>query len=138
MDITPIKLLLLYITSVGVFAGVDYLWLGKVAPKLYRENIGHLLADKPNIGAAVVFYALFIVGLLIFAIVPGLNKQSLGYTALYGGLFGLFTYGTFDLTNQAVLKNWPTKITLIDMAWGVILCTVVCSIVYVIASKYIV
>ncbi len=138
MDITTLKLVLIYLTSVGVFAGVDYIWLSKVAPKLYKENIGHLLADKPNLPAAVLFYVLFLVGLLIFAIVPGLNKQSIGYAALYGGLFGLFTYGTFDLTNQAVLKNWPTKITLIDMLWGVVLCTVVCSLVYVIANKYIV
>ena len=135
---TFVQTIMIYFVSIGVFAGVDYIWLSKVAPQLYKANIGHLLATKPNMPAAVAFYALFLVGLLVFAIVPALNKGSLNHAMVYGALFGLFTYGTFDLTNQAVLKDWPTKITLIDMTWGVVLCATVSAIVYLIAHKYIV
>lgn len=132
------KLIYIYILAAAVFTVIDFVWLTKVAPQLYKDNIGHLMAERPNVAAAVAFYAIFLIGLLIFVIAPALTKQSLGYAIGYGALFGLVTYATFDLTSQAVLRDWPTKITLIDMAWGMILCTAVSAVTYYLASKFIV
>lgn len=138
MDITLIKLIWIYLVGALSFIVVDAVWLGKISPKLYKENIGHLMADKPNLLAAGLFYGIFLIGLLAFVVVPALNKESLWYAVGFGALFGLVTYSTFDLTAQAVLKNWPVKITVIDLVWGIILCTLVSTITYLIASKYIV
>lgn len=138
MDIGALKLALVYLVSATAFLAIDAVWLVKISPKLYKDNIGHLMADKPNLGAAGLFYAIFIVGLLAFVIVPALNKQSLAHAAGFGALFGLVAYATFDLTSQAVFKDWPTKITLIDLAWGAFLCATVSSLAYLIADKYII
>ncbi len=131
------KLVYIYILAAAVFTVIDFVWLTKVAPKLYKDNIGHLMADRPNVAAAVAFYAIFLIGLLVFVIAPALTKQSIGYAVGYGALFGLVTYATFDLTSQAVFRDWPTKITLIDMTWGVILCTAVSAVTYYLATKFI-
>lgn len=123
---------ILYLITAIVFSAVDLVWLGKVAPKIYQKYIGHLMAKKPNKPAALVFYSSFIVGLLIFVLVPAVNDESLLRAALFGALYGLFTYATFDLTSQAVFKKWPTTITVIDMAWGTFLSATVCTISYAI------
>ncbi len=99
-----------------VFTVVDLFWLVKVAPKLYRKHIGHLMADKVNRVGALLFYIVFIVGLVLFVIDPHRDHLLLG--TLYGGAFGLVTYATYDLTNLATLKAWPVTITIIDLVWG--------------------
>lgn len=99
-----------------VFTLVDLFWLMKVAPKLYRKHIGHLMADKVNRIGALLFYVVFIVGLVLFVIYPHQDHLLLGI--LYGGAFGLVTYATYDLTNLATLKAWPVTITIIDLVWG--------------------
>lgn len=99
-----------------VFTVVDLFWLVKVAPKLYRKHIGHLMADKVNRVGALLFYIVFIVGLVLFVIDPHRDHLLLGI--LYGGAFGLVTYATYDLTNLATLKAWPVTITIIDLVWG--------------------
>lgn len=135
MDLKVFKLLVTYLVSAVAFSVIDFVWLAKVAPKLYKDNIGHLMADKPNLPAAIAFYSIFLVGLLIFVIVPALQKSSLSHATIYGALFGFFTYATFDLTSNAVFKNWPFKITVIDMVWGTILCTLVSVATYLIIQK---
>ncbi len=99
-----------------VFTVVDLFWLVKVAPKLYRKHIGHLMADKVNRVGALLFYIVFIVGLVLFVIDPHRDHLLLGIR--YGGAFGLVTYATYDLTNLATLKAWPVTITIIDLVWG--------------------
>lgn len=99
-----------------VFTLVDLFWLVKVAPKLYRKHIGHLMADKVNRVGALLFYIVFIIGLVLFVIDP--HRDHLWLGILYGGAFGLVTYATYDLTNLATLKNWPVTITVIDLVWG--------------------
>jgi uncharacterized membrane protein len=99
-----------------VFTLVDLFWLVKVAPKLYRKHIGHLMADKINRVGALLFYVVFIVGLVLFVVYPHRDHVWLGI--LYGGAFGLVTYATYDLTNLATLKAWPVTITVIDLVWG--------------------
>jgi uncharacterized membrane protein len=127
MPLPLLRLVLAYGLTFVVFLLIDLLWLGVVAKGLYRNQLGGLLAEEVNWAAAIIFYLLFVAGIFIFAIVPGLQKASLPYTLLYGALFGFFTYATYDLTNLATLKGWPVKIVVIDIVWGVVLCTLVAA-----------
>ncbi len=135
MDLSGFQTIVTYFISAATFFLVDFIWLTRVAPKIYRENIGHLMADKPNVPAAIAFYAIFLVGLLIFVIVPALQKSSLNHAVIYGALFGFFTYATFDLTSNAIFKKWPFKITVIDMIWGTSLCCLISMVTYSVAQQ---
>ena len=117
----------LYALTLGVFLAIDLLWLGVVARGFYRTQLRPLLSPKVNWPAAFVFYLLYVVGILIFAVLPALAAESLAVAAAWGALFGFFTYATYELTNLATLKDWPLKVVLVDTAWGVVLCTVVAS-----------
>lgn len=108
----------LYIIAFIVFLGIDAIWLGLVAPKFYKSQIGHLMTESPNLIAALVFYLIFIIGLVFFVIQPGVQDQSIGHILLAGFLFGFITYATYDLTNLATLKDWPILVTVVDLAWG--------------------
>lgn len=107
-----------YAAMALVIVALDFVWLGFVAKPLYQQSIGHLLAAQPNIPVAVVFYLLFALGLLIFAVMPNAANPSWGKTIASGALFGFFAYITYDLSNLATLRDWPVKIALIDIAWG--------------------
>jgi uncharacterized membrane protein len=111
----------LYLATLIAFFAVDMIWLGFVARTFYRKHLGFLLAPTTNWIAALVFYLLFILGILVFVVVPGLADNSLKTTLLRAALFGLITYATYDLTNLATVKNWPVLITLVDLAWGTVL-----------------
>ena len=117
-----------FIISLIVFLGIDLIWLGFVARKLYVHYMGHLLRTPPNWPVAFLFYSLFVVGLLIFAINQAIEQKSIPHAFKMGALFGFFTYMTYDLTNWAVLKNWPAGIVWIDILWGTILSTLVAGI----------
>jgi uncharacterized membrane protein len=110
-----------YGATAAAFILADMIWLGSMVGRLYRPALGDLLLPGANLPPALLFYAAYPVGLLLFAVAPALKAQSLGMAVLYGALFGLFTYGTYDLTNAATLRNWPLSITLIDMLWGTVL-----------------
>lgn len=110
-----------YGATAVAFILADMLWLGVMAGRLYRPALGDLLLPGANLPPALLFYAAYPVGLVIFAVAPAFKAESLGMAALYGALFGLFTYGTYDLTNHATLRHWPLSITLADMAWGTVL-----------------
>jgi uncharacterized membrane protein len=111
----------LYVCAFVGFLAIDMVWLTLVARGFYRRQLGFLLSDQPNWWAAIAFYLLFVVGLLVFAVVPALQAGSLGRALLLGGFFGLVTYATYDLTNHATVKNWPWMVTLVDMTWGLVL-----------------
>lgn len=105
---------------------IDAFWLGFMYKRLYAHHIGHLLGDSVRLVPAILFYILFAFALYIFVIAPELkNKEGILHLFLMGALFGLVTYGTYDLTNQASLKNWPWFITVIDLVWGALLTGVV-------------
>ena len=110
--------LIAYVATLVVFGIVDFIWLGFVAKDLYRNGIGHLMAESPNWIAAVLFYLLFIIGLVIFAVSPALDAGAWQRAALYGALFGFFCYATYDLTNLATLRGWPVSIVVADLLWG--------------------
>ena len=120
----------LYLIAFIVFLAVDALWLGLVAPKFYKAQIGHLMTEKPNLIAALVFYLIFIVGLVYFVIQPGVQDQSVGLIVVSGLLFGFITYATYDLTNLATLKDWPILVTVVDLAWGSFLSLSISLITY--------
>ena len=111
----------LYGIAFLVFFVVDLIWLGLVAKRLYQKEIGQLLKPDVNWVAAMIFYALFIAGLVIFVLMPGVDANSLSKVMLLGAFFGLVTYATYDLTNLATLKDFTLKITLIDLTWGTFL-----------------
>lgn len=101
-----------------IFGLLDALWLTKVGPKLYRPEIGALLMDGWRPVPALIFYALYMLGIQIFAVQPALAAGKWQVAATYGALFGFFCYMTYDLTNHATMKIWSTRITLADIAWG--------------------
>ncbi|WP_312145892.1 DUF2177 family protein [Brevundimonas sp.] len=107
-----------YVLTLIVFAVIDTAWLGTMGDRLYRPLIGTMLADKFRIAPAIAFYAIYAAGLTLFAVMPGLAEGGWKKALLWGGLFGLFAYATYDLTNLATLKTWSLKLSLIDMAWG--------------------
>ncbi len=124
----------LYLIALPVFFGIDLIWLALVARKLYFAQLGNLMKEI-NWPAAIIFYLLFIIGLIIFAIQPGIAKNSLITALIFGALFGFFSYATYDLTNYATLKNWPLVITIVDLIWGTVLSASVSTIVFLIYSK---
>ena len=103
-----------------IFSVIDTLWLGFMGDRVYRPLIGEVLADKFRLAPAIAFYALYALGLTLFAVLPALKSGDWKTALLWGALFGLFAYGTYDLTNYATLKTWGLKITLLDMTWGVV------------------
>jgi uncharacterized membrane protein len=109
------RLLTPYLATAFAFAAIDMVWLGMVAKTFYRQELGALMANPINVPAALIFYLLFPVGLLIFAIEPA---RSVTDAAVRGALFGFFAYATYDLTNLATLKDWSLKLSMVDLAWG--------------------
>jgi uncharacterized membrane protein len=123
----------LYLGTFLAFLVIDMVWLGLVARKFYQAQIGFLLSPQTNWLAAGLFYLIFIAGLIVFAVMPGVQANSLLRTLLYGALFGLVTYATYDLTNLATLKGWPVILALVDITWGIFLAASVSTISYYIA-----
>lgn len=118
----------LYLVTLLAFFAIDIVWLGFVARSFYYEQLGFLLNPNTNWVAAMIFYLLFILGILVFVVLPGLKENSLKATILRAVLFGLVTYATYDLTNLATVKDWPLLITIVDLAWGTVLTIAVSSV----------
>ena len=110
-----------YLSTLVVFVFVDMAWLGTMASRLYRPTLGDIMLATVNLPAGIAFYLIYPVGLVYFAILPALKSGSIAQAMLGGALFGFFTYITYDLTNQATLRNWTTQLTLIDAGWGSLL-----------------
>ena len=111
------RFLAAYAATMITVLAIDLLWIGVIAKPLYQAGIGHLMAAQPNLVAALLFYLLFPLGLMLFAVLPGAGG-AWGRTVATGALFGFFAYATYDLTNLATLKDWPLSLSLIDIAWG--------------------
>ena len=125
----------LYLIALPVFFTIDMIWLGLVAKGFYAKQIGSLLKPDVNWTAAILFYLLFIIGLVVFVITPAVEKNSWTHALLFGALFGLVCYATYDLTNLAVAKDWSLLVTIVDLAWGAVLAASVSVVKYFIASK---
>lgn len=127
---------MLYVITFCVFLGIDAFWLGLVAPKFYRSQIGHLMADTANLPAAGLFYLLYVWALVYFVVEPALSGKESRHVGLRGALFGLVAYATYDLTNLATLRDWPVLVTVADMLWGAILTAVTSILSVSIAKKF--
>ncbi len=122
MNMTPARALIVYLITVPVFFALDLLWLGILAKDFYQRHLGYLMRPQVNWVAAISFYLLFIIGIVIFGVKPALEAQSPIRALVYGALFGFFTYATYDLTNLATVRDWPFVVTAVDLAWGTALC----------------
>jgi uncharacterized membrane protein len=112
-----------YIAAGLVFAGLDALWLAVLAVQMYQDSFGDMLLDTPNMTAAVIFYVLYLVGIVFFVVKPALATGSWKTVLVHGLLFGLVAYATYDLTNLATLKGFPANVVLPDLAWGMFVTT---------------
>jgi len=126
----------LYFIALPIFFAVDMVWLGLAAKKFYAQHIGFLMKANVNWAAAILFYLLFIAGLVVFVITPALEKGSWVRALLLGALFGLITYATYDLTNLATIRDWPLVVTVVDLIWGTVLAASVSVATYVVAAKF--
>ncbi len=107
-----------YATTLVVMVAIDLVWLGVIAKQMYRDGLGHLMADKPNWIAVALFYPMFALGLMVFAVAPNHESARLGKTVVAAALLGFFAYATYDLTNLGTLRDWPWKLALLDILWG--------------------
>jgi uncharacterized membrane protein len=116
-----------YVTALIVFVAIDATWLTLMGAALYRSTLGDVLLANLRIAPAILFYAMFPVGIVIFAVMPALRLSSVGAAAIYGMLFGAIAYGTYDLTNYATLRNWNLQITITDLLYGAIATAIAAS-----------
>lgn len=112
------KHLVAWAATFVVMIVIDLLWLGVIAKNLYAQGMGDLMSPQPRLGVAAIFYLMYPIGLVIFAVLPGVDAGSVMRAGVMGALFGLFAYATYDLTNLAVVRNWPVALSFIDIAWG--------------------
>ncbi len=131
--IAPI--LLAYATTLVVFLGMDFVWLTQMTPRLYQPDLGALMAARPNLIAAAVFYPAFIVGLVVFAIMPALERRSWLRATSLSALFGVLAYGTYDLTNLATLRGFTLRLTIADMVWGAVVSALAATAGYLAAVR---
>ena len=124
-----------YAIATVIFFAIDMLWLGVIAKNLYREKLGFIFTGEVNWPAAIVFYLLYIAGILYFAIDPALKDGSWQTALLKGALLGGLCYATYDLTNMATIPKWPLQIVVIDIIWGMVLTGSVSTITYFVANK---
>ena len=127
----------LYGVALITFFAMDLLWLGVVARGFYQTHMGHLMKPSVNWAAAVTFYLLFLVGLVVLVILPAVKRESLAHAVLLGALFGLVTYAAYDLTNLATLDGFPLKVALVDLVWGTVLCATVSAITFLASTHLI-
>ena len=124
-----------YLITLPVFLAIDFVWLSLIAKKFYAQYLGYLMKTNVNFVAAGLFYLLFVVGLVIFSVLPALEKKSWTQALFLGALLGLSSYATYDLTNLATIKDWPLVVTIVDMVWGTVLGGLVSLASYFIVTK---
>ena len=112
-----LRYLIAYVVTASVFLASDYLWLSR-AMGFYRNSLGDLLLEKPNLLAAAALYLIYFVGIVVFAVLPAARNEAWSSAILLGGLLGLVAFSTYDLTNLATINRWPLTVTVVDMAWG--------------------
>jgi uncharacterized membrane protein len=134
LGVDTIKTIYTYLLTVPVFFAMDMIWLGVIAKSFYAKQLSNFLTSNVNWVAAIIFYLLYIIGIIYFAVLPGIEKNSLKTVIISAALFGGLAYATYDLTNLATLKNWPMPIVIVDIIWGVVLTTTVAIASYNIAQ----
>jgi uncharacterized membrane protein len=130
------KTLIIYGITTVVFFAIDMLWLGLIAKNFYREKLGFILSPDVNWYAAVIFYLIYIGGILYFAVLPAMKDESWQTALIQGAVLGFLCYATYDLTNMATIKNWPLTVVLVDIVWGIVLTGSCALISYLVATKF--
>jgi uncharacterized membrane protein len=132
----PVKrLLLVYAITLPIFFGIDFVWLGVAASTFYPRHLGHLLGDQVRWIPAVLFYLLFIAGIVFFAVRPAIETGGARRALVNGGFLGLVAYATYDLTNQATMRDWPLIVTVVDLARGTVLTGTVAGVSYLVSRR---
>jgi len=130
-----LKYLAVYFSFLLSLIVIDLIWLLGIAKNLYRNDMGSLMASEPKLLAGLGFYLLYALGTSIFVIIPAISKQSWIYAVQYGALFGFFCYMTYDLTNLAVIRDFPVRLALIDIAWGAAVTAISATIAYSVGAR---
>jgi len=130
-----LKNLTIYLSFLIALIAIDLIWLLGIAKNLYRNEMGDLMATEPKLLAGLAFYLLYALGVCIFVVLPALSKQSWLYALQYGALFGLFCYMTYDLTNLAVVRNFPMQLAFVDIAWGSAVTALCASFAYWVGNR---
>lgn len=125
-----------YVGVLLVLVVGDALWLSYFARAMFRPVLGEILLDNPRWSAAILFYLIYALGVLVFPLAQGLRNGSLGEAVLYGALFGFLAYMTYDLTNLVTIKAWTMPLALIDMGWGALLTAAATAVGYAIAQRF--
>jgi uncharacterized membrane protein len=128
--------ILRFVTAGIIFALIDSAWLVLIANKFYKDQIGHLLAATPNLVAAVLFYVIFLIGLVVFVLNPALQAHDWKTALGLGALLGFVAYATYDLTNLATLKDFPVKLVVVDLVWGTVVTASVSTLAYFILTSW--
>ncbi len=129
------SILIKLLVASGVMGLMDYLWLSKIAKNLYHKEMGSILLNEFRSVPAILFYLIYVIGVTVFVINPAVAKASWQHAAVYGALFGLVAYATYDLTNLAVTKGFSTKIAIIDMTWGMLITAIVAVVSTLVAKR---
>lgn len=129
------KTLIVYAITTIIFFAIDMVWLGLIAKSFYRQKLGFILSPDINWPAAIIFYLLYIGGILYFAVLPAMKEHSWQTALIQGLVLGMLCYATYDLTNMATIKNWPLVIVVVDIIWGAVLTGCCAAISYIIAVK---
>lgn len=130
-----LKYLAVYFSFLLSFVIIDFIWLLGIAKNLYRDDMGSLMTSEPKLLAGLGFYLFYALGASIFVILPAISKQSWLYAVQYGALFGFFCYMTYDLTNLAVIRDFPMRLAFVDIAWGSAVTAASSALAYWLGSK---
>jgi len=125
----------LYLITIPVFFAIDMVWLAVISKGFYKEHLGYVMAESVKWPAALLFYLLYIAGIVLFAVMPAVEKQSLLRALLMGAALGLVSYATYDLTNYATIRDWPLVVVIVDLIWGTVLSAGVSAIACLIALR---
>ena len=130
------KTLLTYIISTVIFFAIDMVWIGFIARNFYKEKLGFIISPNVNWAAAIIFYLIYIGGILFFAVLPSLKDANWQTALLNGAVLGLVCYATYDLTNMATIDKWPLVVVVADIIWGIVLTGSVSLLTYFAVSKF--
>ena len=125
----------LYAVAFTAFLIIDLIWLGVVARSFYQAQMGHLMRANVNWVAAIIFYLIFVAGIVVLVVWPAIEQKSLAQAIVLGAVLGLVTYAAYDLTNLATLEGFPITVAIVDLVWGAVLCSTVSAVTYLVSAK---
>ncbi len=131
------KYVLLFLLTTLIFFAIDMIWLGAIARNFYREKLSFIFTGEVNWAAAIIFYFIYITGILYFVVVPGFGHHDWKTVLFNGAFLGFLCYATYDLTNMATIRQWPLTVVLADITWGTILTGSVSVLAFLAASRWI-